>query len=103
MTHSREDVLAAARAAFSDSELSEILAALDLYGAQPHEREIERVQLAILQISQGSKEKLLQFVKAAKADYRDVLAWQQLGPLSPKEGAKWQAAARTLIKNRGGK
>ena len=101
MAHTREDVLAAARAAFPESDLADVLAALDLYGAEPYEREIERVQLAILAISAGNKEELLQLVKAAKSDYRDVLAWQQLGPLSPEDGEKLQAAARALIRNWG--
>lgn len=103
MIHTREEVLAAARAMYSENDLTEILVALDRYGEEPYEREIERVQLAILQLSQGNKEKLMQFVKDAKTDYRDVLAWQQLGPLSSEEGEKLQAVTQTLIKSWGKK
>lgn len=101
MTYSRDQVAAAAKAAFADSELAETLAALDQYGTQPYENEVARVQLAIIQLSEGNKDKLLEFVKVAKVDYRDILAWQQTGPLSPEEDEKWQAAARALIRNWG--
>jgi hypothetical protein len=33
----------------------------------------------------------------AKVAFRDVLAARQLRPMSPEEGAKWQAIARTLM------
>jgi hypothetical protein len=42
-------------------------------------------------------DKLLYWVKTAKVDYRDPLAAQELGPLSPEEGAKLQAGAKQLI------
>lgn len=93
--------MVAARRDFPDSELAGILAALALYGTEPWENEVERVQLAILQLSAGNKNKLLEFVKIAKVDYRDILAWQQTGPLPPEQGEKLQAAARALIRNRG--
>jgi hypothetical protein len=103
MTYASDNVLAAARAVVPESEMPEILAALALYGTEPYEHEIERVRLAILELSGGSKEKLLQLVKAAKLDYRDVLAWQQLGPVSPEEGGELKAAARSLIESWGKK
>ena len=102
MTPTRDDVLASAKAIFGDTALAEILAALDQYGTQSHEREADRVKLAILQLSEGKKEKLLYWVKIAKTDYRDVLAAQELGPVSPQEGAKLQNTAKDLI-NRWGK
>lgn len=101
MTHTRDQVVAAAQAAFAESDLAEILTALDQYGKAPCENEVARVRLAIIQLSEGNKNKLLEFVKIAKVDYRDILAWQQTGPLSPEEGEKWQAAARALIRNWG--
>lgn len=58
-----------------------ILALLDQCGIEPHEHEKERVQLAI--------------------NYRDVLAWQQLGPMSASDGAKAEADARALIEKVG--
>jgi hypothetical protein len=103
MAYTRDEVLAAAGAAFQGSDLVDMLAALDRYGAQPHERERERVQLAIIELSAGSKEKLLQYVQAAKLDYRDVLAWQELGPLGEAEGTRLRDAARALIEKWGRK
>jgi hypothetical protein len=57
---------------FPSSRVAELLAA---YGTEPHERERERVQRAILKLSAGDEEKLAYFVAAAKQDYRDVLLW----------------------------
>ena len=97
MTHTRDDVLAAVQAAFDASDPAMIFAILDLYGTEPYERERERVQLAIVELSGGSKDKLLELVQTAKTDYRDVLAWQQLGPLPEAEGKKLQKEARALL------
>jgi len=96
MTLTKQDVFVAARAAFQDAEISEVMAVIAMYGTEPYEREIERVQIATIELSGGSKDKLIQMVKAAKSDYRDVLAWQQLGPYSPDVGAKLQATAKAL-------
>ena len=101
MTHTRDDVLAAAAAAFQASELATILAELDLYSIEPHEAERERVQLAIIELSGGSRDKMLQYVQIAKTDYRDILAWKQLGPLQEAEGKKLQIEARALIEKWG--
>lgn len=90
-------MIAAARTAFGDDPLDDILAALDQYGAEKHEPERERVQLAIIALSSGDKDRLLRYVRDAKTDYRDILAAQQLGPLSEDEGRKLQDAARALI------
>ncbi len=103
MTHTRDDVLAAVQAAFHAGDLATILAVLDLYGTESYERERERVQLAIVELSGGSKDKLLELVQTAKTDYRDVLAWQQLGPLSEAEGKKLQNEARALLEKWGKK
>ncbi|HXD41439.1 MAG TPA: hypothetical protein VN649_12790 [Ramlibacter sp.] len=103
MTPTRDDVAAAAQAEFPGSDLPTVLAVLDLFGTEPHEREKERVQLAILQLSGGSEDRLLYLVQAAKTDYRDVLAWQQLGPLSAPEGDKLQGQARDLLEKWGRK
>jgi hypothetical protein len=97
MTHTRDDVLAAIRAAFQESDLAAVLAALDLYGAESYEPERERIQLAIIELSAGNKEMLPRYVQDAKTDYRDVLAWKQLGPLPEAEGKRLQDAARALI------
>jgi len=93
MTKTREELLAT----FGESHLEAVTAALDEYGAASHEREVDRVKLAILRISEGDIEKLKYWVKVAKTDYRDVLAAAETGPLSPKEGAKLQAKARDVV------
>jgi len=61
------------------------------------------VQVAIVELSGGSKDKLMYLVQTAKKDYRDVLAWKQLGPLSKEEGQKLQNQARTLLERWGKK
>ena len=101
MTHTRDDVVAAVEVAFPDGDPASILALVDQYGTEPYEREKERVQIAIIELSEGSKEKLLYMVQAAKTDYRDVLAWKQLGPLSKPEGEKLQTEARALVEKWG--
>jgi hypothetical protein len=101
MTHTRDDVEAAAKAAFPDDDLAVILALVDQYGTAPHEREKERVQVAMVELSEGSREKLMDMVKAARTDYRDVLAWKQLGPLPKADGEKLQKVARALVEKWG--
>jgi hypothetical protein len=103
MTHTREDVLAAATATFKGDQLESILSELDLYGVEPHEPERERVQLAIIELSGGNKDKILQYVQIAKIDYRDILAWKQLGPTQEAEGNKLRDEARALIEKWGKK
>jgi hypothetical protein len=101
MINTRDDVVAAVRAAFPSSDPATILGVLDLYGTESYERERERVQLAIVALSEGNEDKLLHFVQAAKTDYRDVLHWQASGPLSESEGHKLQQAALGLIEKWG--
>ena len=52
-----------------------MLGLLDKYGIESSERERERVQLAILKLSEANEEKVREFVAVAKRDYRDVLFW----------------------------
>lgn len=40
----------------------------------------ERVQLAILKLSEGKIDKLRHYVDVAKKDFRDVLSWSGLPP-----------------------
>lgn len=101
MTAACDQVLAAAQAAFPRHDLAAVLAVLDQYGTQPHEAERQRVQLAIIELSGGIMDRLLHLVKLAKTDYRDVLAWQQLGPLPETEGRRLQDEARALIEQWG--
>ena len=93
----REQVTAAARSAFAHVDTAAVLVVLDLYGTEPHERERERVQLTILALCEGSEDKLLSLVQAAKVDYRDVLAWAETGPLPAAQGEQLQQQARDLV------
>ena len=77
MAHSRDEVVAAVQGSFPDSSRTRVLELLDGYGVESYERERERVQLAILKLSNGSEEKLREFVAVAKRDYRDVLFWAE--------------------------
>ena len=54
-------------------DVQELLAQLQGYeGYEP-----ARVQLAILKLSNGDSEKLQEYIRAARLDYRDVLAWAE--------------------------
>ena len=98
------DVLEAAiRAAFPASDLATIAGILDLYGVEAHERERERVQLAMLALCAGSEERLRYLVGVAKTDYRDVLSWVETGPLSEVERAEKRAAVEGVIQRWGKK
>lgn len=46
---------------------------LDLYGLEPSEQQRERVQIAILQLSNGNLPRLFDLVEMAKHDYRTLL------------------------------
>ncbi len=74
-----EDVLGAVAETFPHGEPASIIGMLDTYGTERHERERERVQLAIVKLSQGDVGKLEELVRAAKRDYRDALYWLELG------------------------
>ncbi len=75
MTTSRDLVLTKIKETFPQENPEDVLAVLDLYGVESHERERERVQLAILKLSNGSVDELLFNIEAAKQDYRDILAY----------------------------
>lgn len=45
------------------------------YGEENYHREIERVHIGILDLAQGDVAKVLNYVKAARQDYRDILYW----------------------------
>jgi len=77
VAHSRDEVVAAVEATFPKESWSRVLELLDTYGIEAYERERERVQLAILKLSEGNEEKLREFVAVAKRDYRDVLFWAE--------------------------
>src|SRR5205809_3274447 len=77
MPYSRDDVVAVVQKSFPESDWARVLEVLDRYGVESYERERERVQLAILKLSEGNEEKLREFVAVAKRDYRDVLFWAE--------------------------
>ena len=90
----RAKVIEKAKKIFPNLDIDVVLAELDRYGVESYERERDRVQLAILKLSQ--EERLpspAHYVEAAKRDYRDVLAWAEYpgqimvlpGDLSPEE------------------
>jgi hypothetical protein len=56
--------------------------ALATYGLETYEQERERVQIAILKISDGVVAKVISTLEVAKCDYRDVLMWAEY----PREG-----------------
>jgi hypothetical protein len=62
---------------FSPEEQDEVLEILSLYGAQDYERENDRVLLAVLNLSKGSKEAVWDYLDRAMKDYRDVLYWSE--------------------------
>ena len=77
MPHSRDEVIAAVQKTFPESDQARVIELLETYGVDSYERERERVQLAILKLSDGNEEKLREFVAVAKRDYRDVLFWAE--------------------------
>jgi hypothetical protein len=97
MTSTRDSVIAAIELAFPGRDLPHLLTIVDRYGTEPHEREAERVRLAIVELSEGDEQRLQHLVQAAKVDYRDVLACKQLGPISPAQGERLQREARAVI------
>jgi hypothetical protein len=52
-------------------------AELGRYGIGDHEPESERVRLAILKLAGNDLERIRSNVRAAKGDFRDVLAWAE--------------------------
>ena len=77
MPHSRDEVIAVVHKTFPEGAHTRVIELLDTYGVESHERERERVQLAILKLGEGNEEKLREFVAVAKRDYRDVLFWAE--------------------------
>ena len=97
MTSTREDVVALARYLFGELRAPDALALVDEYGTDAHEPEINRVKVAILEVSDGRLSRLPYLVKCAKIDYRDVLTGARLQPMTAEAEAKWQASADQLL------
>ncbi len=78
MKYTRELVRSKAQAVFPGRDVKTVMAELDAYGTEPTEPERERVQMAILKLSEDQKtDNPGPYVDAAKKDYRDVLAWAE--------------------------
>ncbi|HXJ78585.1 MAG TPA: ABC transporter substrate binding protein [Candidatus Methylomirabilis sp.] len=71
-------MLRAVGESFPSGDPAPVLQILDQYGQERHEGERERVQLAILALSQGDLDELRTLVACAKQDYRDVLYWAEM-------------------------
>src|SRR5438067_2279219 len=61
MAHSRDEVVTAVQKTFPENVHTRVLEMLDTYGVESYERERERVQLAILKLSERNEEKLREF------------------------------------------
>lgn len=71
----REDVIAAIQEILPNEDLQTVLDTVGEYGKESFEIDSERVQIAVIRLSEGNLDHLLQFVIDAKRDYRDVLSW----------------------------
>ena len=75
-----------------------VLEELNKYGQEAHEREKERVRLAILKLCESRLDRVVELVSAAKCDYRDVLMWAEY----PAEGqALWAVRSDLSTEERG--
>lgn len=99
------------RRLFPDTSVAAVMQLLDRYGAEPGEPERERVQLAILKLSEGQRSRVQHYLEAAKRDYRDVLYWAENPAQRPSLlevlSTKWSwvlpsEATRVLAQNRFG-
>ncbi len=84
--YTRELVMKKVKDVFPKEDVSKIMSILDQYGVESYEQERERVQIAILKLSEGEVKELEEGVKVARQDYRDVLAYAEY-PLEMKEEA----------------
>lgn len=85
-SRTNEELHAAIAEDFPNEKLEDVIALLNQYGTESHEREILRVQFDIVKLSKGNLAELKKLVKQAKIDYRDILMWAE-SPLDPKEAA----------------
>ena len=73
----RNDVERVVRRDFAPNDVGEALRVLSEYQEGGSEREVYRVQLAVLKLAAGSMDELRHHIESAKGDYRDVLAWAE--------------------------
>lgn len=86
--NSQEQLLEAIKQTFPAAEPEAILEVLSRYGQAPHEREQQRVHLAMLKVSQGDLDKLNAALKLAKEDYRDILMQAEYPPPTSRTAAR---------------
>ena len=67
-----ESVLERIHNDFPEADDKEIEEALSAYGQEPYHRERQRVLLYVLQLANGDKRQVFEFLKSAKRDYRDI-------------------------------
>ena len=90
-------VLSKIKKMWPDADPDEILDILDEYGKENYETGCMRVQLAILKLSGGDRERLPELIKMAKMDWRDVLAYAEYpeemktGPIKMRDMSKREA------------
>lgn len=82
MTQSKSDiiseaVMSAVSSAFTPELRSKALDILSEYGLGIHERETERVHLAVITLCGGNMDELKAWVAEAKKDYRNILYWNE--------------------------
>ena len=94
--YNRDLVIAKTRECFPNEDQEKVMDILDLYGKESHVRELERVQIAILKLSDGDLENLRAYVEIAKSDFRDVLASAEY----PEEMSKqvWKMSDKEEVK-----
>ena len=76
-----------------------MLGLLDQYGILPSEPERDRVQIAILKLSDSDPDRLAELVALAKRDYRDVLADAEY-PEQSRTGGRNTPPAEELVRIR---
>jgi predicted RNase H-like HicB family nuclease len=69
----KEDVVEAVQTAFPNEVFQTVLDVLNEYGTQLYELDRERVQIAVIRLSGGNLDRLLELITQAKQDYRDIL------------------------------
>jgi hypothetical protein len=94
-------VVAAVQKTFRESAQARVIELLDAYGVESYERERERVQLAIVKLSEGNEEKVREFVAVAKRDYRDVLFWAENPEEAKLDTPKKRERIRKMFKQFG--
>ena len=67
-----DQVIEKIRQHFRDAERETVISEFERNGIRE-----ERVQLALIKLSDGNVDKLREFIEVAKIDWRDVLAWAE--------------------------